>query len=41
MLPRLTVLGDAGLELAGAGGDDQHAAVSLEREEIYKYFRQV
>ena len=34
VFPRLAVLGDAGLELAGAGGDDQHATVGLERREL-------
>jgi len=29
VLPRLDDLGDAGLELAGAGGDVQHATVGL------------
>merc|ERR1712087_729446 len=29
VLPGLTVLGDAGLELSGSGGDDEHSAVSL------------
>merc|ERR1719150_1645905 len=29
VLPGLTVLGDAGLELAGSGGNDEHAAVGL------------
>ena len=29
VLPGLTVLGDAGLELSGSGGDDEHAAVRL------------
>merc|ERR1712061_292685 len=29
VLPRLTVLGDTGLELSSSGGDDQHSAVSL------------
>ena len=29
VLPGLAVLGDAGLELSGSGGDDEHSAVSL------------
>merc|ERR1740131_611470 len=29
MLPGLAVLGDAGLELSGTGGDDKNSAVSL------------
>merc|ERR1719415_227215 len=29
VLPGLPVLGDAGLELASSGGDDEHSAVSL------------
>ena len=31
MFARLAVLGNARFELAGAGGDDQHRAVSLRR----------
>ena len=40
VLPGLTVLGDAGLELSGSGGDDKHAAVSLQMQTGFsKYVR--
>merc|ERR1712155_361880 len=40
VLPGLAVLGDAGLELSGSGGDDKHAAVSLEMQTGFsKYVR--
>ena len=32
VLPGLAILGDASLELTGAGGDDENSAVSLYRE---------
>jgi len=34
VLPGLPALGDASLKLTGAGGDDQHAAVSLEKNHL-------
>ena len=40
VLPGLTVLGDASLELSGSGGDDKHAAVSLQMQTGFsKYVR--